>query len=210
MRLTTIREAIRKRGWYVVLISEKETIPLIEKIQGSSLFSDNTLYVLEGLAKVTNPDWEWLSKEGLESPANLLIWERKDVPAGVLKKVPGFVNIEKFDYPKYIFNFLDNLYPNNLERGYLLYKEVSEKEALEFVFVMIANLFRDLYWILTDPATCNYPMWRKNKLSQQAKKFGKSKLKKIIKNLAEIDMMVKKGEGVLESKLEMFVLTTLK
>ena len=87
--------------------------------------------------------------------------------------------------------------------------ELTQNEAVELVFVMLARLLSDLYWVLVSPETTSFPSWRLNKLKSQANKFGKEKLKVLIKKLAKLDIQSKTSVVALEQSLDLFILKEL-
>ncbi|OGM84386.1 hypothetical protein A2421_02165 [Candidatus Woesebacteria bacterium RIFOXYC1_FULL_43_18] len=84
-----------------------------------------------------------------------------------------------------------------------------EKEAPEFIFTLIAKLFRDLYWVKIDAKSLPYPDWRVGKLKAHSSKFTADKLIFLIESLAEIDIKVKTSKADLVSELDLLIIKQL-
>lgn len=81
---------------------------LIQSVESSSLFGQTSLTILEGFfsSRPSNAKKEITSYLSAHSDSDILIWESKDVTAQ-LKDFSSNV-IKKFDFPKHLFQFLDN------------------------------------------------------------------------------------------------------
>jgi DNA polymerase III delta subunit len=108
-----------------------------------------------------------------------------------------------------LWNFLDGLYPGNSERSVKQLHKLIEREAPEFIFTLIAKLFRDLYWAKIDDKSLPYPSWRAGKLKLQSSKFSPEQLKDIISQLAEIDIKVKTSKAEILSELDLLIIKQL-
>ena len=75
---------------------------------------------------------------------------------------------------------MDTIIVGNSKRCLQFLHQVLEREPVEFVFALLASLFRDLYWIKADPVTLKLPPWRAQKLKRQAAGFSEDQLKQII------------------------------
>jgi DNA polymerase III delta subunit len=104
---------------------------------------------------------------------------------------------------------LDGLYPGNSEKSIKQFHKLIEKEPPEFIFTLIAKLFRDLYWVKVDALSIPYPSWRVGKLKPQASKFTIEELKNLIDKLADIDIKVKTSKTDLLSALDLLIIKNL-
>lgn len=202
-RFETIVSAIRKRGWNISVL--EEPFNLQSQLRAGSLFDANELYVIDGkLAKISEKDLQWLASDGEKISGNLLLYHDGGASAKLLKELKS-VKIEAFPLPKLIFSFLDTIIVGNSKRSLQLLHQVLENEPVEFVFALLASLFRDLYWIKADPATLKLPPWRAQKLKRQSAGFSVEQLKKIISQLAEIDIKVKTSQADLTTELDLLI-----
>lgn len=80
--------------------------PLVNAVETDSLFGQANTVIIEGIFSQRVSVNKKTIVEYLESHQNsdIIIWESKDVST----QLKNFKNIQKFDLPKYIFNFLDN------------------------------------------------------------------------------------------------------
>lgn len=203
-RFMHIIDVIKKRGWSVNYLTDK-TITLEEFLRSSSLFSENDLYVIEGVSKLSKKDLEWIAKNGSDYKNNFLIYETKNVDKRIEKALGNKIKVEKFDLPKTIFVFLDSLIPGNAKKSLQLFHELIKNEAVELVMAMICSLYRDLYWVSVSPQTMKLPSWRAQKLKKQSDAYTKDELVKIIDNLAKIDIEVKTSVSNLQKELDLFI-----
>ncbi len=187
-RFIALINSYKSRGWEVS-----------KSLISDSLFSDKVLLVLE------NP--KTFPKEAIGK--EIIILCDGNASAALVKTLPKEIKIEKFDLPKKLFAFLDSVYPKNAKNVLRLMRELTESEPVELVFTMLGRQVRDMYWVLEDKDSLKLPPWRVGKLNAQASKFGKSKLKKLIKLFAEIDGKAKSGQVDLVTSLDLFVASEL-
>jgi len=86
---------------------------------------------------------------------------------------------------------------------------VLKTESHDKIFALLVRLYRDLIWAKIDTESLSYPEWRLNKLKYQSEKYSLDQLKKILRQLIEIDIKVKTGKGLLNELLDLFILGRL-
>ncbi|MFH1863787.1 MAG: hypothetical protein ABIJ85_02685, partial [bacterium] len=131
------------------------------------------------------------------------------IPAHILKELPKADKTEEFKLPKILFTMLESIYPGNVKRVLTLFHQTIENNPPEFVFALIARLFRDLYWVKTDPNSIPYPSWRVGKLKSQSVKFKEETIKEIINRLAKLDIEVKTSKANMISSLDLLIIKHL-
>lgn len=79
---------------------------LINAVETNSLFGQANTVIIEGIFSQRVSTNKKLIAEYLETHQNsdIIIWEPKDVSS----QIKNYKNIQKFDLPKHIFDFLDN------------------------------------------------------------------------------------------------------
>jgi hypothetical protein len=195
-RLSKFMESARERGWEIIYDELPET---------PSLFGTDRLVIFRDYHKVTERD----IKRFPLGVGTVVIYYDSDIPPTFLKKMPQDFKMEKFDIPKILFTFLENLYPGNSERAIKMLHALTETDAVELVFYFVAKQMRDLYWVITEPDKTGFPDWKLRKLKSQAMKFDIDTLKKIISELAELDIKVKTSKTELTPSLDLLIMKRL-
>lgn len=172
---------------------------LIQAVEGGELFDYKEEIVIEEL--FFKKKSEVLKKLILflkdKDDINLTIWEPTELSSkdlGLFKKV----NIKAFRLPKNIFLFLDSIGSHNTN-AVRLFHEAQDTQDVEIIFYMLVRQFR-LLLALSEPGdktqideVGRLAPWQRSKLQRQAAKFSKDALKKIYKNIYEIDINHKIG-----------------
>ena len=203
-RKNKITDALRKRGWTVTNLADGNT-SFGESLKAGSLFDEEQLYVHTEPTKVTKAELKWLKENADSLASNLLFASNKPLPKGFLSSLPNEANVEQFDLPKVLFQFLEAIYPGN-KAAIALLTELLETEAAEFVLAMLARHLRDLYWVKIGGDNMKLPDWRKNKLTYQANRYEDSQLKNMIAKLAKLDVQAKTSGTDLRTSLELFII----
>lgn len=138
-----------------------------------------------------------------EGDASSLLWYPTALSQTAIQKFPKGTKFEKFDLPKRLFSLLENIGSKNS-------LSLSREEPRELVFAMIARQIRDIYWVLADEKTLTYPSWRISKLKKQANFFTISRLRGLIKTLANLDLGVKTGKVDLPTAIDLVLAQSLK
>lgn len=208
-RFKKIIQTVRSRGWEVAGISPGK-LSLQEQLTTNSLFSKESLFVIDNLKKFGKKDLEWISKSHHFYDGNLLSWHEGDIPAASLRTWPKGVRFEKFDLPQELFIFLEALYPGNSNASLKLFHSLLARQHEQFIFTMMARHFRDLYWVSRDKGSMEIPTWRAEKLARQAQKFESGQIKKIINLLAACDVATKTSRQSLTRSLDLVISSQLK
>lgn len=207
-RLTKFVETAKGRSWEVAYI-DNSTLSLQEQLSSTSLFGAERFFIVRDISRLGKKELIWISKNFKNLSGNLIIYHEGYIPQGILKSLPKDTKIEEFKLPVILWNFLDGIYPGNSGKSIKQLHQIIEKEAPEFIFTLIAKLFRDLYWVKTDESTLPYPSWRAGKLKVQASKFTINNLKLIINNLSDIDIKVKTSKADLTNELDLLIIKQL-
>jgi DNA polymerase III delta subunit len=207
-RLSTFIETAKGRSWEIAYLDDP-AISLQEQLSSASLFGGERFFVIRDINRLVKEELEWVGKKSEELSGTLIIYHEGYISQPILKSLPKETKIEEFKLPVILWNFLDNLYPGNSGKSIKQFHQLIEKEAPEFIFTLIAKLFRDLYWVKTDAESLPYPDWRVGKLKTQASKFTIDQLKLLINRLAEIDIKVKTSKSDLISELDLLIIKQL-
>lgn len=208
-RLLKFISEAKRRKWSVVNISEKESI--LDKLFLVDLYAPKSLFIIENYRLLSQKDIKYIEKKAKEIDGVLVICSKggKICPS-FLKALPNLKKIEGFEYPKVIFELLDNLYPSSAKKVISILEKLAKKEPAEFVFHMIFSRIRDLYWAKVDPSTLPYSSWRVEKLERQASKFSQEQLKNFIEDLALIDIEAKRSSLGIFYYLDLLMIKHLK
>lgn len=207
-RLNAVIEKIRERGWEIVRLNG-EGGGIIDRLGTATLFGEECLYVLEGINLLPAREWKWIEKKFNKIEANLLIWQRGNIPTNLKKLLPNGTKYEKYEVPVKIFRMLESIWPGNANGCLRQMEEILEEESAEFVVAMMARYLRDLMTVKLDNEALPYPDWRREKLMRQAKKFGDGQLKRLIGELARADIEAKTGGVEMRTQLDLIVVREL-
>ncbi len=198
-QLTTLRQAGVKQGKQLVELGSDITMgQLISAVESNSLFGSSHLVVVENVFSGRPSNERKLVMEYLlaHSAADILVWEGKDVSAKL--KDFGSQLVRRFDLPKYVFKFLDDLSLGNLQLS-------LQTAAAEQILALLAGHVHKL--ILVKEGATSLPSWQSAKLKQQMAKFSLDKLMEMSHQLLEIDYAQKTSAAPydLATALEIFV-----
>lgn len=207
-RLQRFVETAHNRSWEVDYLDD-QAIKLQEALSSTSLFSNERFFILRDIKRLGKKEIEWLNKKYTDLSGNLIIYNEGYISKTILSSLPKDIKIEEFKLPVIIWSFLEHFYPGNSEKCIQEFHKIIERDAPEFIFTLIAKLFRDLYWVKTDAVSMPYPPWRTAKLKVQSEKFKVKQLKEIINKLAEIDIEVKTSKADLVSSLDLLMIKQL-
>lgn len=191
-----------KKGKFAApIIGEKLTI-LDIKQQGASggLFEKPEALFVEGFITNSKPGKNldeiasYLKKNSKE--IDIYFWERKELTKKQISQFGTAIIIETFKIPQRTFGFLDSLRQGNGKRNVELFHDALAGSSEELLFFMLIRQFRLLLAVSSqsniDEAKRLAP-WQKSKLASQAKSFSAEQLKKVYKNLNDIDLAQKTG-----------------
>lgn len=208
-RLLTFIDEATKRNWKIEKIDKSSKKELTFLLKSDSLFSEERLYIVYGINSLSSKDKEWLKHDSNDIDGTLVIYEKSLVSASLLKLLPKAYREEKYELPKLIFKFLDSFYPGNKEECIKLFHQVITTYSIEFVFTLLGSRVKDLYWVKVEPSKIPYPSWRVARLENQAGYFDNDHLKKILNNLAAIDVDVKTSKATLTESLDLLIIREL-
>ncbi len=203
-RLFSFVSEAKRRGWAVEKIKEGESVS--EKLSLVNLYFLKTLFVVENYRLMKKKDFIFLNKFFEKSDKVLVICGfGENIPQSVLEKFPKSAKIEIFNYPKVVFDFLDNILPGNFEKVLRLLHEVLKRNPPELVFHLFFTRVWDLYWVKTDPSTIPYYSKRVYYLEKQASRFTQGELKEILDCLADIDIEAKMSTLGIDYYLDLLI-----
>jgi len=205
-RFGKIIDGVKKRGWDVVHINQKES--LRDQLSSQMLIDSGSLYVIEDGGKIEERDWEWMKDANLD--LNLLIWQKGALVPCLKKNLPKETRYEVFEMPKLIFKLCETVWPGNVNVAIKLFHKVIETENVEFILAMLARHLRELWIVKNDPKNTNYLDWKRSKLKALSGKYEEWELKKVINELAKADIDAKTGGIDLVTSLDLILLTHLK
>jgi len=197
-------DSSKKKGFDIILISD------VKNIVTQSLFEDRVVFTLNKPNKIKPNDWKWLSQNASKYNSNLIIYYEGNAPVTITKNLPKDTLFKKFDLPRIIFNFLDSVYPGNAKRSLQILDELVKSEPIELVLFFLGRHVRDLAWVSNGSETLNVPSWRVSKFAQQAGKFEPDGLRKLISELASLDVKSKTSDLDLRSSLDILLIKYLK
>jgi hypothetical protein len=166
---------------------------LKQYLGNNDLFGEIPTVVIYGLlSSLASKKKDQLIKVILgESPASLILYEDKDVNATSLKKFTK-ATLKKFDIPPIIFQFMDNLKPNQAVN-------LPDLDP-HFIFSM---LVRQIRLLLSAGPNSSMPPWMAKKLLTQKNLFGEERLLKMQQDLYLIDKRQKTSTSFLSMDEEL-------
>jgi hypothetical protein len=189
---------------------------LTQAFESQGLFGgESQVFIEELLSKrKTSKELEQITSylEKQSEQNTIVLWESKELTPKQISLF-GKPTVKKFDIPKEVFAFLDNLLPGNAKQTITLFHNVLNAEEPEFVFFMIVRQFRMMLAILSEGEQqideIKRLTWQKSKLIKQASAFGKNKLLAHYSQLFIIESGIKTGQlpGNLEQSIDMFLLS---
>lgn len=195
-RLMKFVETAKKRGWDT-LYDEFPNTP--------SLFGTERLIIYRDYTLITKQD----IKNFERFDGTLVVYHTSTLPQTFIKLMPPDFKMETFELPKLLFSFLESFCPGNQTKSIKLLHDLTKTQPVELTFFMLARHLKDLYVVTVDPKTNQYPSWRFSKLVSQANKFKEDKLKRIISELANIDILVKSSKADLLTALDLLMVKQL-
>ena len=158
LRLTKFIDVAKKRSWEILYDNLSQTPSLFGK-ERLTVIKDYKLYLPKAKFNGT-----------------LVVYHEGQLPAAFLKTLPKDIKVEKYELPKAIWKFLNNMTLEGLH-------EVIKTEPIEFVFAMI--------------------VWKLKKTYQSN---PTAKIELLFSKLAEIDFKAKTGKLDLLSALDLTLL----
>lgn len=192
-------------GEIVRLNGDKMTeTDLVEAVEAASLFSVSRLVVIEGVLsrrKSGEKDKliERLAKSFFLFPSSffLILWEPKQVAAGILAKLAKLPNsrIQEFKLTRSLFKLLDSLRPGNGKQLSFLMNETIKTDPAEVMMLMLGRRIAQLLVAKSGTAggMAGLADWQIRQLTSQAENWNEKQLTDFHRMLVEIDEAVKTG-----------------
>lgn len=178
---------------------------LFKALEGNSLFETEKHIFIEnffGSVKTNSLEFKKIADYlNSKKDINLFFWEGKELTKTQSLAFKNSI-VKVFNYPQLLFNFLDELKPNN-PKLISLFNKLQVTMETELIFYMIIRQFRIMLSLIElndekiDEARRIAP-WQVSKLKAQAKYFDKQRLKEIYKKLYTIDYETKFGLNSLD------------
>jgi DNA polymerase III delta subunit len=175
-----------------------EESTLIQSLEGSGLFNDNVLVVIENLfGKIVKKTglvkkYAQIIDKSVTSQT-VLLWEDRELPKGVMTLLGSNVTNRLFAIPKTIFTFLDSIGAVKPDKLLLLYSETIKTSAPELLMFMFSKRIRQLIQVKDHAASPDILSWQIGRLTSQANYFTMEKLVMIYKKLTQIEYSIKSG-----------------
>jgi hypothetical protein len=195
-RLMKFVDTAKKRNWEIITDEFPNT---------PSLFGADRLIIYRDFSLLTKQDIKNFDR----FDGTLVVYHGGILPQTFLKLMPADFKMEKFELPRLLFIFLESFYPGNSVRCLKLLHDLTKTEAIELTFFMLSRHLRDLFWVTLDTKDTQFPAWKSSKLKSQAQKFEPEKLKQIINDLVDIDILVKSSKADLLTDLDLLIVKQL-
>lgn len=183
----------------------------------TELFAQEKNVVIENCKGISKNVLEVLVKETKDknTTVNIIFWQDGNYDARLIKK---FNNAQVFSFPlpKYYFEFLDSLSPQNGKVMHTVYKKLLDSFVPEQIFFSLIKRTRQLL-ILKNTNYDNLEEfvkmnpWQKNKLLTQASRWDKDELERFYLKLYKTEKKLKSSEipTNLEKHIDILLLTEL-
>lgn len=198
-QLTLIKRSAVDKGLQLVELEANLGLDqLVSAVESNSLFGGVNTVVIEGVlsGRPSNERKAVISYLIQNQDKDVILWESKDVTT----KLRDFnsKNVRRFDLPRYVFKFLDELSVNTLHLA-------LSSAAAEQILALLAGHIGRL--IMAKENQLNLPSWQLSKLKSQASKFSLDQLIKLNSQLLEIDYKTKTSQLPydLATALELYV-----
>lgn len=199
-RLLELRQ--KAEGKEIVTLPANVDITMFKQAaESTSLFGDDRLIIIEQLLtkigrKTSDEALRYLTSSTFD--ASCILWETKTIPPSILSLFPPKTVVEQFKFNKTLFQFLDNLKPQNTRSILTLYHACLDEEEPELIFAMIIRQVRLLLGILTQAENLEelkrLAPWQRGKLVKQASLFSTEQLITFHNQLHKLDYQVKTGQ----------------
>lgn len=164
-------------------------------LESASLFEDTKVFFAENMLSKKELREHLSIFDATASPADCVLWDDRVDPRSV-KTYFKHARIVEAKLPHSIFTFLDSVYPGNKRGALGELREIQETVVENIVLYMLSGRIRELIFITHgDRPVKNYAPWQAAKLSEQAKKWNKSRILKFYEGLYRIEVASKTGSG---------------
>lgn len=173
---------------------------LIQALDSQSLFGTKVLVVIENLlskrGKKTSPKDALLQiLRTSANTADIILWEDREIPAGMVNVFGKWITIRLFTYPKVIFQLLDSMKPKNPKILLNLYTSCLATSVPEVIYTMILRRIRQLIMMKDNVTPEQLADWQLRRLTNQAKSFTMDQLLTMYHQLAELEYSFKTGKS---------------
>jgi len=172
---------------------------LKQALESASLFGQEKAVILENFFSKKDNNQKEIASYLLTQKdllPELVIWEGREIPSRLLKKLPPSWQILLFKTPRLIFKFLDSLKMSTPQQNLTIFKECLKNEEAELVFYMLIRQTKLLILAKEDLLEKMAP-WQKSKLKRQASSFTLKELLSLHRKLLEIDLKIKTGKTLM-------------
>lgn len=178
---------------------EKESLSsILTIIESNSLFSQKRTVVIEHFLKVKPLDkfLEEVLKFVKDLETDIILWDEEEIDAKNKAKLKSAKNFS-FSFPKYYYQFLDNIYPSSHGSIGLL-REVLKTFEPEQVLYGLVRRIRQLLMVEAGGYEDfsdfkRMQSWQISRLRKQADLWSEAQLTKVFLELAELDEKIKTG-----------------
>ena len=179
------REGFQVQGLETISIDGGNLIlgELQNQLQTSSLFGGGKVICIENLfsrrpSSEKNNLISFLSRH--IPPPDIVIYDPKDISSQI-KSFPAPI-IKKFDWPKYLFQFLDSF-------SFPALRQTLMHLPPEVILASLAKQLHNLLLLKHD--SLNLPSWQTNKLQSLSSRFSLPQLTSMERQLLDIDYQAK-------------------
>jgi DNA polymerase III delta subunit len=161
----------------------------------ASLFSQESLVIENLLSRLRSKDKDacLVLIKSYVGNKNIFLWEKKEITKAHLANLPTTAKVSNSRAPMLLFNWLETVYPGNLQNCLTLLHQVTAVTEDILVFTMLARQIS--YLIMMKSATSpKFAPWQMGKLRAQSAKWAESALQAMLYRLLEIDEAVKTGQ----------------
>lgn len=189
---------------------------ILDKISTQSIFDEKIGFIIERFLSKKRKLKEMIDLVQGSVPANSLIifWEDK-LLTGALPKQENTKIIE-FKLPKYYFQFLDSLHPNNSYNLHRLYEDLLKSMSSEQLYYSIIKRVRQLRIVSggdesSIEETARLAPWQVSRLKNQATKWSEKDLMDFYNRLFDIEIRMKTSNipTTLDKYIDILILTDL-
>lgn len=171
---------------------------LIQSLESSSLFGGETCIIIEQLFGKLGRQIKRIAEycaiiAGAGNTSDIILWEDKELSAGVLKQLGSHSQVRLFKLPVLIFQFLDGVRPGNAKPVLSAFTSLMETDPAELVFSMLVKRVRQLLGIAAGSPPAGLAGWQDARLTTQAKSFTMRELISLYEKLGDAEYAVKSG-----------------
>lgn len=193
-RLSDIRAYYEDKNWEIVIAPKGVSLEEINlSSRAQTLLGESSIVVVEDffVGKRTTKDLTFHLTSG-----NVVFWEGRELPKTLINSFLKDWKIENFSIPQATFKFLDALIPGKPQNALRMLHGMLDEDAYSLLPLLSWHT-RYLIWAKEEPETLNLPVWRKEKLKNQASRFKIDSLYMLHEQILSLDREIKAGKNVL-------------